>query len=197
MDTGTKGIKQNLAKAAWELFRKKGYEDTTIDDIIKKAGASKSSFYYYFDGKESLLDTLADMLDDEYRRLEKEIDPEMNSFDKLLYLNDEVHKYIEDNISMDILASLYSAQLVSKGNRKLLDRNRKYYRFVSEIIEEGQARGEISKEMTIYEITKYFVLCESALVSDWCLYRGSYSLASYSREIMPIMLEHIRKKEQR
>ena len=80
-------VKRRIVDAAWELFYEKGYDDTTVDDIIRLSETSKGSFYYYFSSKDSLLDTLSTILDENYAKLEDELDPEMNSFDKLMYLN--------------------------------------------------------------------------------------------------------------
>lgn len=188
-------VKRRIVDAAWKLFYEKGYDDTTVEDIIRLSETSKGSFYYYFGSKDSLLDTLATILDEYYAKLEKEIEEDMNSFDKLMYLNYKAHSYMENKIEVSLLASMYSTQLIAKGNRNLLDQNRTYYRLVSKIIEEGHKRNQINREKSIYDITKYYSICERALVSDWCLNRGSYSLTEYSKEYMPILMEHFRVKE--
>lgn len=185
-------VKSRIVDAAWELFYEKGYDDTTVEDIIRLSETSKGSFYYYFGSKDSLLDTLSDVLDENYVKLEKSLDPEMNSFEKLMYLNYESHLFLETKIDAQLLASLYSTQLIAKGSRNLLDQNRKYYKLISKIVEEGHVRGQISRVKTIQDITKYYSLCERALVSDWCLNRANYSLAEYSKEYMPILMEHFR-----
>ena len=191
-DTEKKGVKSRIVSAAWQLFYEKGYNGTTVDDIIELSATSKGSFYYYFSTKDELLDTLAMILDDYYEELEVKMDPEMNSFSKLLYLNYEVHTMMEEKISIDLLASLYSTQLVSERESHLLDQNRNYYRLVNQIVDEGQKRGEIRTDVTVSEVTRYYAMCERALVSDWCLNKGRYSLGEYSRECMPIMMEHFR-----
>lgn len=180
--------KDKIVEAAWKLFYEKGYENTTVEDIIAAAKISKGSFYYYFDRKDALLDTLSTKFDLEYEKLQKRMDPELNSFDKLLFMNYEMHVFIETQIELDLLASLYSTQLLTKGSSNLLDQNRIYYKLVSDIIEEGQKRDQITKDRSVREITKYYTLCERALITDWCLSRGSYSLAEYSKEYMPVML---------
>lgn len=192
MSEEKKSVKSRIVSAAWQLFYEKGYNGTTVDDIIELSETSKGSFYYYFSTKDELLNTLSVILDDFYEELEQRMDSEMNSFDKLLYLNFETHSMMEEKISIDLLASLYSTQLVSQGNRNLLDRNRKYYKLVTKIVEEGQKRGQISSDMTVSGITRYYSMCERALVSDWCLNRGEYSLGEYSRKCMPIMMEHFK-----
>lgn len=188
-------VKRRIVDAAWKLFYEKGYDDTTVEDIIKLSDTSKGSFYYYFGSKDSLLDTLSTILDEYYVELEEELEPEMNSFDKLMLLNYKAHTFMEQKIDVALLASLYSTQLIAKGNRNLLDQNRTYYKLISKIVEEGHVRNEINREKSIQEITKYYSLCERALVSDWCLNRGDYSLAEYSKEYMPIFMEHFQVKE--
>lgn len=184
-------VKNKIVEAAWELFHEKGYDNTTIDDIIRRSGTSKGSFYYHFESKDAFLGTLSTILDEKYEELLDEMDAEMNSFDKLLYLDVKMHEMLEAKINVDLIASLYSTQLVAKEG-SLLDQNRIYYRTISNIVEEGQKRGQILAEKTVSEITKYYALCERALVSEWCLHRGSYSLTDYSREYFPLMMEHFR-----
>lgn len=189
-----KSVKSRIISAAWELFRDKGFGKTTVDDIIEKSGTSKGSFYYYFSAKDELLNTLAEMLDDYYGELEEKLDPGSDCYEKLLYLNREVHAMMEENISMELLASLYSTQLVAQGESQLLNENRKYYKLISAIVEEGQKRGEIRGDMPIRTVVKYYSMCERALVTEWCLGKGSCSLTEYSRDFFPVMMEHFRGK---
>lgn len=184
--------KERIVNAAWELFHIKGYEDTTVEDIIAAAGTSKGTFYYYFERKDGLLDTLATIFDRRYEQLEQEMSAELNSYEKLLFMNCEMHQFIEKNIDVDLLSSLYSTQLISKGQSNLLDQNRMYYKLVTDIMEEGQKKGQITKDKSVRELTKYYSLCERALVSDWCLSKGNYSLTQYSKEFLPYMLEAIK-----
>lgn len=195
MENKKQSVKDRIVSAAWELFYEKGYDMTTVDDIIRLSDTSKGSFYYYFDGKDALLNTLSTVLDDLYLSLKDEMDPYMDSFEKLMFLNYRSHQFMENTIKVDLLASLYSTQLISKGERSLLDQNREYYKLIASVIEEGQKRGEINRRKSVSELLKYYSLCERALVSDWCLNKGSYSLAEYSKEYMPIMMESFKGKQ--
>lgn len=186
------GSKDRIISAAWKLFHDKGYDATTVDDIIALSGTSKGSFYYYFSSKDELLTTLSDILDELYQDLEKKMDASLNSYDKLIYLNYKAHEMMEQTISLDLLTSLYATQLTAKGQRHLLDQNRFYYQLITRIVEEGQRTGDIRRDKPVREIVGYYSMCERALVSDWCLSQGKYSLAEYSREYMPVMMEHFR-----
>ena len=81
-----KSVKGRIVTAAWQLFYEKGYNGTTVDDIIELSGTSKGSFYYYFNTKDELLNTLSIILDDNYEVLKTKMDPDMNCYEKLLYL---------------------------------------------------------------------------------------------------------------
>ncbi|MBQ1351136.1 MAG: TetR/AcrR family transcriptional regulator, partial [Oscillospiraceae bacterium] len=48
-----RNTKGKIVTAAWDLFYKQGYADTTIDEIIEASGTSKGSFYHYFKSKDS------------------------------------------------------------------------------------------------------------------------------------------------
>lgn len=48
-----------LLDCAQRLFFERGYDNTTVNDIIREAGLSKGAFYHYFASKEALLEALA------------------------------------------------------------------------------------------------------------------------------------------
>ena len=55
----TKEQKEKIANIAMSLFIKKGYEDSSINEIIRKSNTSKGTFYHYFTSKEDLMNFLA------------------------------------------------------------------------------------------------------------------------------------------
>lgn len=185
-------IKKKIVSSAWRLFYEQGYDNTTIDDIIDEANTSRGSFYHYFDSKDALLSSLSYLFDEKYEELKETMPETMPSFDKLMYLNQELFDMIENTISIELLAKLYSSQLTTAGEKHLLDRDRVYYKLLRKIVIDGQASGEISKEETVNEIVKEYALFERALLYDWCLCNGEYSLKNYSKQMMPRFLSHIK-----
>ena len=188
----TRNTRGRIIAAAWKLFYEQGYDDTTVEDIIFESGTSKGSFYHYFNGKDALLSSLSYLFDEKYEELMGEMDPEMNSFDQLMLLNRELFGMIENQVSIDLLARLFSSQLVTKGERHLLDHNRAYYKILRQIIAKGQARGELRQDMTVNEIAKLYALCERGIMYDWCICSGEYSIRQYAARVMPAFLEQIR-----
>ena len=189
---GKNQTKKKIVAAAWQLFYEQGYDDTTVDDIIRQSGTSKGSFYHYFEGKDALLSTLSLLFDEKYEELMESIDPAMDSFEKLLLLNAELFTMIENTVPLELLARMYSTQLITRGDKHLLDRNRTYYKVLRQITLEGQERGELRSDMSVNEMTKLYALCERALLYDWCICQGDYSLKSYAREMMPRFLRDLR-----
>ena len=48
--------KLELLKIAYGMFITKGYEDTSVDEIVEEAGIAKGTYYYYFESKEQMLE---------------------------------------------------------------------------------------------------------------------------------------------
>ena len=192
MAKNTRNTRGRIISAAWELFYEQGYEDTTVEEIIERSATSKGSFYHYFDGKDALLSSLSYLFDEEYARLQQELDPEMNAWDKLLYLNHSLFTMIENRISLDLLARLLSSQLITKGDKHLLDRDRLYFKYLRQIVLEGQRKGQLTHRLTVNEIVKLYALTERSLMYDWCLCGGDYSLTAYAQEMMPMFLGQLK-----
>ena len=50
--------KNEILDAARDLFFSKGYENTTVNDILKQVGIAKGTFYYYFESKERVMEAI-------------------------------------------------------------------------------------------------------------------------------------------
>ena len=183
-----RNTKGKIIEAAWRLFYQLVYDNTTVDEIIEESGTSKGSFYHYFEGKDALLGSLSELFDAKYETLAEDIGEDDNAFDVLMMLNRELFLMIETTIDMDLLAQMYSSQLITKGERHLLDHNRVYYKLLRQMVVRGQSRGELTDTVPANEIVKTYALCERALLYDWCICNGQYSLKEYSEKMMPRFL---------
>jgi len=64
--------KREILVVARELFVKKGYEQTSVNDILKIVDIAKGTFYYYFSSKEEVLEAIIlDIVEEGARRAEK------------------------------------------------------------------------------------------------------------------------------
>ena len=67
--------KQKLLDIAYRMFISKGYENTSVDDIIAEAGIAKGTYYYYFESKEQTLEEVIGMM------IEKEMEAAISILD--------------------------------------------------------------------------------------------------------------------
>ncbi|MCH2317788.1 MAG: TetR/AcrR family transcriptional regulator [SAR202 cluster bacterium] len=78
--------KEQILGAAQRVLREKGYDNSTISDIVKEAGVAQGTFYLYFDSKKAAVMELALKLMDEITlRLKPAMDPTL-TFDQRMRL---------------------------------------------------------------------------------------------------------------
>lgn len=184
----TRNTKGKIVSAAWKLFYEQGYDNTTVEDIIYESETSKGSFYHYFEGKDALLGSLAMIFDEKYEELKQEMPEDMNAVDKLVYMNHALFTMIDNTISVELLARLFSTQLTTRGEKHLLDRSRTYFKLLQQVVRQGLERGELRGDMTANQISNDYAMFERALMYDWCLSDGKYALCQYGDRMMPAFL---------
>ncbi len=54
--------RRELLQIAYRLFLSRGYENTSVDEIIEAAGIAKGTYYYYFQSKEQMLEAVIGMM---------------------------------------------------------------------------------------------------------------------------------------
>ena len=83
----TKGerTKKKLLEIAFEMFLSKGYEETSVDDILNEAQIAKGTYYYYFKSKEQMLEEVIGlMIDSEAESAEKIAASDMSALEKIV-----------------------------------------------------------------------------------------------------------------
>ena len=183
-----RNTKGRIVSAAWKLFYEQGYDNTTVEDIIFESETSKGSFYHYFEGKDALLGSLSMIFDEKYEELRQEMDPDMHAVNKLIYMNHELFTMIDNTVSVELLARLFSTQLTTKGEKHLLSRDRTYFKLLHQVVRQGLERHELRGDLTANEIINDYAMFERGLMYDWCLSDGDYALARHADRLMPMFL---------
>ena len=60
-------------------------------------------------------------------------------------------------------------------------------------MEEGRKTGELTDDMSVNEMVKFFTMGERALITEWCMNNGSFDLGTYSRVLFPLMMKGIKR----
>lgn len=139
---------QIILDAALELFLEKGYENTTILDIVNNMGGlTRGAFYHHFKSKEEVLDALGNKLFYDNNPFEKVSQlTHLNGLEKLKYLI--IHS-MDDNASrkvsvmtMNVLNSPTFIKKVIDDNRDMIAPN------FQKLLEEGVEDGSIQTKHT-------------------------------------------------
>ncbi len=185
----SKNTKGKIVSAAWQLFYEQGYDNTTVEEIVEASGTSRGSFYHYFDGKDALLSSLSYLFDEKYDDLIETMDQTLSPIEKLIYMNQELFLMIDNTVSVDLLSQLFATQLITNGERHMMNQNRTYYKLLRQVAAEGKQRGVFKEEFSVNDITKAYAMFERGLMYDWCISGGSYSLCQYSQSVLPLFLQ--------
>lgn len=139
--------KNEILGAAQKLFLTKGYEETTITDIMELAGGAKGMFYRFFQSKEEIMQALGDQMfleNNPFEAIKKRTD--LNGLQKireLLVLN---HADTErDALNAQAIPILKDPRILAtaiRANRRVL--TPLWY----DLLEEGKRDGSIKTEYT-------------------------------------------------
>lgn len=139
--------KKEILDAAQKLFISKGYEETSISDIMNLAGGAKGMFYRCFQSKEEVLHALGNQMFFENNPFEKiRKRNELNGLQKiraLLALNQSDTKRNQINMqAVQILKDPHILAASVQENRRVLTP------LWLELLEEGKRDGSIQTEYT-------------------------------------------------
>lgn len=185
--------KKRLIECACKLFREKGYNDVTVEDIIKEADSSKGGFYTHFKTKEELLFNMVPFIDEKYDAFLKKNIETVNSVEKIALFIQYVFNIMAEEIGLEFMSAIYASQIKDLTTKRfLITSERMYYHVLKMFFEEGQAKNEIKPELSAEETITIFTSCIRGVIYDWCLYKGEFDLAGYGGKVMDMMLKQIK-----
>ena len=184
--------KRHIYECAIELFRTKGYDKVSVDEIVKCAGTAKGTFYIYFETKADVLIYMLKAYDDYYDKVASGFLPEMGVEERLLVIT-QVPVSLRKCDGRDVIRVLYSNQLMEQGNGDLYTK-RALYRVVHELIEEGQNVGIFSAEENSIVLTNRFVTCIRGIFFEWCIQGDEFVLKQECENFARMFCRAIRRE---
>lgn len=144
---------ESLYAAAYELFTTQGIHNTAINDIVKKAGVAKGTFYLYFKDKYDILDKIvlkksSQILSQAISETNKE---QFEKFeDKLLYFIDYIIEYLKENkLLLKIIYKNLSWGIIKKAYKDYEEINEIFYMFEEGLKDFNYVEEEIKKLLFI------------------------------------------------
>lgn len=190
--------KKKIYDSAYELFKKYGFKEVSVDDIVKKAGVSKGAFYVHFNSKDSLIaDIVTDYvkeLDIDYKNYIESFSADTKVADMLFSFVGKISDILVQKIGYDFMKIIYEAQLAKTINPiPIMGYNRDLYKLFTSIIDKGIQQGEFKEELTVETITKYCVMTIRGAAYEWCVFYPDYNLKEEIMESFKIMFAGIKK----
>ncbi|MFE9256880.1 TetR/AcrR family transcriptional regulator [Streptomyces sp. NPDC006879] len=135
-------VPQRLLAAATRLFAERGYDRTSVQEIVEAAGVTKGALYHYFGSKDDLLhEVYARMLRLQQERLDAIADSDLPIEERLRAAAADVVVTTIDNLD-DALIFLRSMHSLSpEKNKQVRAERRRYHERFRALIEEGQREG--------------------------------------------------------
>ncbi len=183
-------MKEKITEQSIRLFEKKGFSETSIQDIVDSLGVTKGTFYYYFSSKEELLmDIHLGYIDELLYQQEQIFNDEAKSCKQKLF--EIVYMLLNDIKTKGLAAKIFFRELknLSPDRFALIDPKRDQFRLnIEELIRTGMKNGEFRSDLNPAIIT-FGILGITNWSYQWFNPNGSSS----AREVAEIFVEMILK----
>jgi len=186
--------KAKIFEMAWNLFKERGFDNVSLQDIADHTGTAKGSFYTYFSTKSDIIVEGFWMIDGYYQSIKNEVQRQRNAKEKLLRFTALQLTYVRDEIGVDMLKILYANQVLQQGSDKVItDPTRFWHTYIHSIIEEGQINGECKTDLSAEQYAQFFNRAIRGLFLDWNISSASFNLVeegiTYCKKfILPTLL---------
>ena len=167
-ETKKKKTRQAIMNAAIKLFSKKGFENTSVDELAKEAGVGKSTIYGYFKTKnEIFLAFCEDQIDFVFADLAQKRDPDAPLQKQLLTLFMEQFRYVTKNYDFGrilVREMVFPKELTMDKSNDLSER---YLSALGEILIRAISRGELRDDLELLYISGHFYAFYILVLSAW------------------------------
>jgi AcrR family transcriptional regulator len=146
--------RERLFRAALALFARKGYAETTVEDITETADVGKGTFFNYFPSKEHILLAFAEMQLAKLEGIVREIRQSRLAMSE--GLRGLVHRMTEAPIQNPaVVRALLQAHLSSPVVRQGMFRlHREHQRLIGGLLRHGQEQGEVRRDLPAEDIAQ-------------------------------------------
>lgn len=131
--------KKELLNIAYKLFMTKGYENTSVDEIIAEAKIAKGTYYYYFESKEATLEKVIEMMiEEECKKANEILQSNLSVQEKILGIIISMRPNTEELKIQEAINIPENIVMHQKINKKIIE---VITPLLTEIIEEGKKQN--------------------------------------------------------
>ena len=186
-------LRQEIIKTAIKLFRKHGYEETRIDDIVQALEISQPTFFRYFPTKDAVLREVG-------RRgftcitehLQSELSSEATTAERLRRLFQELARAAEADRPL-WQAVVLSGAMDPVQSPDMRGRKEVEIGLLQEILAEGQKHGEVTRDFPVAHLAEFMAGLYHTIVRQWAVdLTGPHKLTERVRNAVEFFLRGAR-----
>ena len=157
--------KQELLQIAYRMFISRGYENTSVDEIIEEADIAKGTYYYYFETKEQMLEeVIGMMIDQEMEAAGRILQAEIPVPQKIIGLISSLRPTQEERPIEGALMQPENIVMHEKIRKKIVEMA---VPLLSKVVEEGIGQGIFACD-NIAERVRMLLVISSSTFDEGC-----------------------------
>lgn len=184
--------KFKITEEAINLFRIKGYDNVTIQDICKASNISVGAFYYHFESKKEIVSRcyleLDHMVEKNFKKAKFK-----NNIDKILFIYSNGCEILE-NLGFVFVSNVYR-NILSDNISYVVNPDRYIISQVKICIDDAFNANELKETMSSTDLSLTLVRACRGIIFDWCLHQGSYCLKETVLKDLDLILDNIKSKD--
>jgi AcrR family transcriptional regulator len=189
--TGT-AVPERLLAEATRLFAERGYDRTSVQEIVEAAGVTKGALYHYFGSKDDLLHEIyARVLRLQTERLDAIAARTTDVRDRLAEAAADVVVTSIDNLDDTKIFFRSMHQLSPEKQKAVRAERRRYHERFRALIEEGQRDGHFRAGLRPDLVVDFFFGSVHHL-GTWYHADGPLSAAAVAAEFSDLLLHSVR-----
>ncbi len=174
--------RSRLLCAAVDVFDRKGYAAASVREIVELAGVTKPALYYHFGSKEGLLTAV---LGEAATAFERKMDVAMTrsgtARERLFALCADLYDMFQEHVPVARVAhSVFFGPLEGMPKFDFTVFDRHVERVVRQVVEEGQATGEIAATTSAADVA----LMMMGIIGVFTMRQLHYGVARIDRETL-------------
>ena len=157
--------KQEVLQIAYRMFISRGYENTSVDEIIEEADIAKGTYYYYFETKEQMLEeVIGMMIDQEMEAAGRILQAEIPVPQKIIGMISSLRPTQEERPIEGALMQPENIVMHEKIRKKIVEMA---VPLLSKVVEEGIGQGIFACD-NIAERVRMLLVISSSTFDEGC-----------------------------
>jgi AcrR family transcriptional regulator len=185
-------LREDILKAAIKLFRKHGYENTRVDDIVQALEISQPTFFRYFPSKDAVLREVGRRaFARQAEILKSELSTEASTAERLRRFYESLAEVTEVGRPL-WQAVILAGAMDPVRSPELRGPEEATVSLLREILAEGQKRGDVTKAFPVVHLAEFMEGLFNTVVRQWAVdLTGPHKLSERARNAVEFFLRGV------